>query len=178
MLQMRRRRLARSRPAVSVAATVIVAVALGLVAGGCGGGSAASGTDAASSPPQPSKTQYVARVNAICKERKAGLADRVSEFYEAHRSSDEPRLVLNHEVAFFVLLPTIQEEMAPMYYIPSPAEDEDRIDRMLSAERVVVEDLTVGKRLASIRAFKRRFIRVDRMLRAYGLYACQNGPRT
>lgn len=156
-------------------AAIMVAISLLLAGAGCGGGGSGEKGSTASQAP-PTRTEFVARMNAICKEKKAGLKTRVARFFKLHSSSHEPRPVLYHELAHFVLLPTIEAEMAPFFRVTWPPRDRERLQAMLSMQRITIDEIVTDETVPSLAEFRRRFASSGRLFRAYGLYACANGP--
>lgn len=156
----------------------IVTVALvGAWTGGCGEEDRAP--PLTSGPSLPSKAAFTKQANRECAKQNVGLGGEVATFVERQRQR-KPRPVLTADVAHFVLLPAIEQQLGLLYELIQrrgvPAGDHARIYDMLSSERHAIDKVATSYRIQSLRAVYRPFRESARMLRAYGLDACANWP--
>lgn len=156
---------------------VIVALSAAVVGTGCGGDSssaAKTGASSTASTPSLDKAEFLKLANAACRKARAGLDQRVAS-YEQITAKEKPGSYV--DVAHFVFLPTIEEEIAGVGAIGWPTGEKERIRVLLAAERTAVDAVAVMEKVPSIAVAERHFVKPGRMLRAYGLSACANGNR-
>jgi hypothetical protein len=155
------------------------ALAIAAVMAGCGSDSdegstsqtRADGTSVTQSEDVPAplgKAEFVARVNAACREEQAGLTKRVAEFERRQSGPPEP----GADAVHFVFLPTMEAQVWRIEELGVPRGETGRIDAMLDAERFAVDAVAVTPRVPSVAAAARHFANADRLFRAYGLSSC------
>jgi hypothetical protein len=130
---------------------------------GCGEGGEASSS-------RLGKGEFLRRANAICKEARAGLLRKVSDF-EA-RAKQGPYVDAVH----WVLLPTIEEEIRQVQELDILRKEAGRVDALLDAQQATLDSLAVKPAVPRLEIAARRFAKPGRQLRAYGLAACAFGP--
>ncbi len=148
----------------------MLAVSISLIAAGCGGGNEKD-------PSEPlTKAEFVAHGNAICAKEKAGLAAKVASFL-GKQTHSKPREVLNAEVAHYILLPSIENEIWKMENLGAPAGDKEHLSVMFNTEWYAIDHTAVKKLVASIASVYQPFAASAKLFRSYGLAACANGPK-
>jgi len=139
-----------------------------MIAVGCGG----SHDEQA----RPSKAEFLEKANTACEKARAGAGERVADFLAPRKQKGSLTPVDYGDLAHFVMLPTIESEIAGIVTLfPVPAGEGERIDDLLYAERREIDILANTEKIDSIEAVERHFNRSGRMLRAYGLTSCANG---
>ncbi len=154
---------------------------MAMVATGCGG----SGDDSnASSAPSTSgvetirklttisKAEFVKQGNAACRKVRSELPKQIADF-ERSRAGKKPRTYA--DAAHFVLIPAYEAEVWGVEKLGAPPGDEERIDKMLAAERTAIGSIAVMPRVPSIKGAERHFTDAEKQFRAYGLTDCTKG---
>jgi glutaminyl-peptide cyclotransferase len=152
--------------------SLALAIAVGAIAVGCAGES-----EKTSSAAPPSKAEFIERANAACARERAGVGERVSAYLRQLRSEGKPSEVRYADLAHFVLLPTIEAEIVRINELKVPHGDEKRVEEMVYAERVAIDEVATTTKVASIEVVENHFIKSGKLFRAYGLSSCANGPQ-
>lgn len=140
------------------------------IGAGCGG------DDGDGDAPQAvTKAAYLKQANAACEDVRRGLQGEVSLFLERRRS-EVPQQVLYADVTHLVVLPTIEGEMEAVRALKAPQGEGGRIDRLLYAQQLALDQLVYEQRIPSLKAVEQRFVASGERLRDYGLPGCANGP--
>jgi hypothetical protein len=167
----------RARPTVLLAVAILIATALA----GCGessdetsGASSVSNASSPSKPPPLSKAEFLVQANAVCRKVRAGIENEISSFVQQGNPEGKPREVRYADLAHFVLLPTVETEIASIYGLESPHPGRLRIEGILGAERRAIDEVATTKRLASVETVERYFVESGRQFRAFGLPSCAN----
>jgi hypothetical protein len=155
----------------SVGLAICLAVAISALVGGCGGEEDGRGGGSASSD-----AQFLAEANAVCERENAGLAEEVSDFVARRKAAELPRGMLYAALAHTVLLPRVERQLEAIRALGLPRGEEERIGEMLFAEQIAIDELATSARIRAFAAIEREFAESARMLRAYGLTSCVNGP--
>lgn len=159
-----------------------LAIAIAALASGCGSeGEGDSATARPSAEKELTRAAYLRKANAGCRRERQGLEREVSRFLRLQRGRKPPR-ELYADLAQLVILPAIESEMEAVRALgapPGPPSEERKVDRLLYAEEIALNELALTDEVASRKAIERKFTRSGRRLAAYGLPDCANGiPRT
>jgi hypothetical protein len=144
-----------------------ITAAIATVVFGCGADNGGGKTATS-----PSKAEFIRQANSACARERSGLKERLSAF-ERFRAGEKPEPYA--DAVHFVLLPTIEEEIARVEELDPPGGEEERVDTILFAQKSTLDSLAVKQRVASISFAEKAFAAPARMLRAYGLASCAYG---
>lgn len=170
----------------SRAAFLLFGLSIGMLIAGCGGGaSSASSTSSSAATTGESpvvraesssldKAEFLERANAVCRKVKAGRAQKIAT-YERRTAGEKPGTYV--DVAHFVFLPAVEEEIVRVNAIGPPVGEREHLRLVLNAELVAIGAVTVNPKVATIAAAEQYLVKSGRLLRAYGLSACANGNR-
>lgn len=123
-----------------------------------------------------SRSEFLAKANATCRAARADLDLKVKEYLSLHRDDEKPPAVFNADLAHFVLLPAVEEQINRVYELEDYARYQRSLDEALAYQRLAIDDIATSSRLSSLEAYSRRFAESGRMLREKGLPACAEGP--
>lgn len=155
----------------AIAIVVVMAVAIALSAlAGCGAGSEQQATAQVLS-----RAEFIYRASAICRRERAALPGEMAQFLEL-QPSGKPPLKIYTDLAHFVLLPMVEDEIVRLEALKPPSADAKRVAAMILAEHQAVDRVATTSRIASVEAVRRQFAGSARLFRSYGLSACANGP--
>jgi hypothetical protein len=149
---------------------LVLVASIAALGAGCGG----DDDDAPSTA--EIKAAYLEKANAACREERTGLQDEISTFLRLQRG--KPPQVRYAETTQSVLLPSVEDELEAIRALRPPPGEARRIDDLLYAEQAVLVEMVFEPRQPSMEAAIRRFVEPGKLLRAYGLPACANGPGT
>ena len=148
-----------------------LATALGAGCGGSGGD--ATGTTSAA---PVSKGEFVRLANAACREERAGLPERVTE-YERRLEGRTP--APGSDLVHLVYLTTMANQTERLRELEIPPGEEEAVEEMIDTEQRAIDKVFVKPRVPSIAVAERTFARADHRFHAYGIDACatDTGPR-
>lgn len=151
-------------------------MAIGAV--GCGGGgSSDAGAETTTVAGPVSKAEFVVQANAACKEAKIGLKERISDYLALKRKEGPLTPLVYAGLAHYVILPTIETELAYVYRLGYPPGEKKGVQAVLYPEQRTIDELANTEKIASIKAIERSFIESGSLMRDYGLISCANGPQ-
>lgn len=153
-------------------------VAIVVLAGGCGSGGdsgANAGADGAGvTTSSLSKTTYVKKASAACKEERKGLVQEASSYLGKHEKQGEPEAIAIANMAKAIVVPTIEAEIEAIRELGAPAGDEEEIEEILTALETGVDEVKQLDKAQSIETVLDRFGTANVKLRSYGFTACTN----
>jgi hypothetical protein len=136
---------------------------------GCGGNE-----DSASGSESLTRAMFVRQANALCRKERVGLGREAAKVFRRELSRGFPHDVALHEVAHYVLLPAIEEEISKIRRLRIPPVDRPGVEAALSAERVALDSLASASRLSSMKDFHQAFAESGLEFRVNGLDDCAN----
>jgi hypothetical protein len=147
---------------------------------GCGeeGGNDASGAAGASSEANRSSiTSYLRQANAACRKARIGLKKEVSDFVDLQQGRKPPPLYYA-DLAHYVLLPKIEDELEAVRELDTTPEIEDgvEVDYLLYLKEIPLNQIATSKTVSSLAAIDGQFVKAGRVLRKHGLTSCARGP--
>jgi hypothetical protein len=136
---------------------------------GCGGGSDAASVTV------PSKAEFIAKANAVCRQARAEMVVAKRAFERARAGhKPEPGAA---DVAHFIYLPAMEDQITFIRLLTEPRGETEKIQEMLTVARTAIDRAATTPRIRSIAAAEGYFGKPDRLYRAYGLDDCANsGP--
>lgn len=163
------------RAPVLLATVVAVAVLASCGSdGGSGGEADAGGGETAPPGVSLSRSEFIERAAAACREARADLEDDVARFLRVHRGK-KPRPILYGDLARLVLLPAIEAEMEAIRALGVPPSELEPIEELLDEAEFTLNEVVYQQRIPSMEAVYRQFADASKMARAYGLPECING---
>lgn len=148
-----------------------VALALCVAVGGCGGGGSTS------SGGSLSRSEFVAKANAVCKKERHDVLNEIGAYMEAHSSEGESPAALNAGMVKAVLLPTIKAETADIEALSAPAADQKRVAGFLAAQRAAIAEVARLRSVGAIEDVEEHFDKASDQMRVYGISSCANSAR-
>jgi hypothetical protein len=146
---------------------VLVATAAGaaLVATGCGDDDESTATGASGVP--PSREEFIAEADAICRRYLSELDRAAAEAFRGRTSAKDLERYISDEFA-----PATEDELAEIRALTPPEGDEEDVDAILDAAEGAVE--AVGDN-PSLFATGSPFAEANRLASEYGLRVCGQG---
>jgi hypothetical protein len=109
------------------------AFALLMVSGGCGGGGDET-SSAANASPAPSRSEFIARVDDVCKAGKARIESATTRFVKEHKvNTASPTKAANEDLLAEVTAPNLQRQAKEISRLPAPVGDEGKVKALVSA---------------------------------------------
>jgi hypothetical protein len=155
-------------------------IAVGLVVAGCGGSSSsststgasgASGATGASGTPL-SKSEFVAKGNAICKQ---GNQDIDKAGHTLFGSGQKPSQADMQKFATDTLIPSVQSEIDQIKALTPPAGDEDQVNAITAAAQSALNKAKTDPSLLIQQGGSDPFAHANDLANAYGLTECGKG---
>jgi hypothetical protein len=153
-------------------ATVAVA-ATAVVAAGCGGGSSSTTTSTAGAQGATlSKSQFLAKGNAICKKGNQAIQKAAAQQFP--RNGPKPSASQIQDFAAKTVIPNIQEQVTAIKALPAPTGDEAQVTAITDAAQSALDKAKQDP--ASITGNgPGPFAHTNELARAYGLTVCAGG---
>lgn len=135
---------------------------------------AACGEDAEDVPiaaPEPTKPQYVANADAICRAAESAIREEASEQIDGlgrRQSLDGPEVA---RIAEQVVIPRADSELAQLRDLPRPDEDRETLERFFAAAEEGLDELRQQPEL--LESAERIFADAARLAREYGFQDCR-----
>jgi hypothetical protein len=159
---------------------VIGALAVGLVVAGCGsssssststGASGASGATGASGTPL-SKSEFVAKGNAICKQGNAALDKAGKSFFQ---SGQKPSQAEQDKFVTDTVIPNIQSQIDQIKALTPPSGDEDQVNAVTAAAQSALDKAKADPSLLIQQGGSDPFAHANDLANSYGLTECGKG---
>jgi hypothetical protein len=141
-------------------------LAVAVAAGGCGGGSAESSADVTIS-----KTAFVKKADAVCAKGNKRMEVVFARFLKAHKDIRRPDDAVFEKLVGTALVPNIKREIRELRALGAPADDEDRVDDMITALEEGVETAE-GNPQAAVKNSEAVYGISSRLAKEYGLEVC------
>jgi hypothetical protein len=149
-----------------------------VVAAGCGGGSTttttsagASGATGAQGAPL-SKSQFLAKGNAICKKGNQAIQNAAKQTFP--KSGPKPSASQIQDFATKTVIPNIEEQVTAIKALPAPAGDQAQVTKIVDSAQSALDKAKQDP--ASITGNgPGPFAQTNKLARAYGLTVCAGG---
>ena len=129
--------------------------AAGLIAVGCGGSD--------SSTSSPSKAEFVAKADAICKQGSQQIEQAAKETFSGGRPTPQQE----QQFITQTVVPQSQSQIDQIRALGAPAGDEDQVNRILDAAQAATDQV---KSTSDIE--ESSFAQANALAKQYGLVAC------
>jgi len=141
-------------------------LAMALTIGGCGGRSDQSSADVTIS-----KTAFVKKADAVCAKGNKRMEVVFARFLKAHKDIRRPDDAVFEKLVGTALVPNIKREIRELRALGAPADDEDRVDDMITALEEGVETAE-GNPQAAVKNSEAVYGISSRLAKEYGLEVC------
>ncbi len=136
-----------------------VILAATLIAAGCGG---------AGQSETPSKQEFVAQANKICRKGQAQIKQQAKRTF----SGGKPSRAEQRKFIADTVVPSIQNQSNQISHLTPPQGDEGRVEAIVAAAKRTVHRVKRNPALAEAGSGAKPYARFDRLARAYGLDTC------
>jgi protein-tyrosine-phosphatase len=159
-----------------LALALFALVAIAALAAGCGGGG--SSTDATTGgggeEAAPTKAQFVAKADAICKANDATLNKEVQEFAKEEGISEksEPSEDQQTELVERFLIPSLQNEHDELVELTPPEGDEEKVEQIFSNLEAGIEEAEVDPSSMTEEEEHQAFEEASQEAGDYGMKVC------
>jgi hypothetical protein len=149
-----------------------------VVVAGCGGGSTttttsagASGATGAQGAPL-SKSQFLAKGNAICKKGNQAIQKAASQQFP--KGGPKPSASQIQDFATKTVIPNIQEQVTAIKALPAPSGDEAKVTAITDAAQAAIDKAKQDPTSITGNG-PGPFAQTNKLARAYGLTVCAGG---
>lgn len=144
-------------------------VLLGLMLGGCGGGDDATSTDSAEA--QASKSQYVARAEAICRKVTDDYIASYKQFAKANGIENFPSAKQGYQISEDLYIPMMEKRLAALRSLDAPSGDEQQVEAINAALAKGISEANKEIKLVT-EGSRDIFEKYKTRSKAYGLKYC------